>query len=202
MNFIIDLFDSINISDVFYNSIMIVVDHFFKMMHYISTWKTMIVFNLIDLFLDKVVWYHKIFDDIISDKNFIFTLHFWTLVCYHLLIKWKLSIVFHFCIDDQIERQNQILKTYFQAYCNDVQNDWIYPLVMIEFFYNNSIYIATSITSFFAIIKKYSRMKFSIKNHSKKSKSIMNYIMKIKRLAWKSLLQTSKDKYQLRDSAW
>jgi len=53
---------------------------------------------------------------------------------------------------------------------------------MIEFFYNNSIYIATSITSFFAIIKKYSRMKFSIKNHSKKSKSIMNYIMKMKRL--------------------
>jgi len=41
---------------------------------------------------------------------------------------------------------------------------------MIEFFYNNSIYIATSITSFFAIIKKYSRMKFSIKNHSKKIK--------------------------------
>ncbi len=55
MNFIIDLSDSISVSDIFYDSIMIVVNHLFKMMHYISTWKTMIAFNLINLFLDKVV---------------------------------------------------------------------------------------------------------------------------------------------------
>ncbi len=55
MNFIIDLSDSTSISDVFYDSIMIIVDYLFKMTHYISIQKTMIVFNLIDLFLDKVV---------------------------------------------------------------------------------------------------------------------------------------------------
>ena len=55
MNFIIDLSDSTSISNVFYNSIMIVVDCLFKIMHYISTWKTMTAFNLINLFLDKVV---------------------------------------------------------------------------------------------------------------------------------------------------
>ncbi len=36
MNFIINLSDSISISDIFYDSIMIVVDRLFKMMHYIS----------------------------------------------------------------------------------------------------------------------------------------------------------------------
>ncbi len=55
MNFIINLSDNTNVSDIFYNSIMIVVDHLFKMMHYIFTWKTMITFNLINLFLDRVV---------------------------------------------------------------------------------------------------------------------------------------------------
>ncbi len=55
MNFIINLFDNTSVSDVFYDSIMIVIDHLFKMMHYISTRKTMIAFNLINLFLDKVV---------------------------------------------------------------------------------------------------------------------------------------------------
>ncbi len=100
MNFIIDLSDSTSISDVFYDSIMIIVDYLFKMMHYISTWKTMIVFNLTDLFLKKVVWYHEAFDDIVFDRNFIFTSYFWTSLCYHLLIKWKLSITFHSCIDD------------------------------------------------------------------------------------------------------
>jgi len=87
MNFIINLSDSTSVSDIFYDSIMIVVDHFFKMMHYISTWKTMTAFNLIDLFLDKVVWYHETSDDIVSDRDFVFTLHFWTSLCYHLLIK-------------------------------------------------------------------------------------------------------------------
>jgi len=55
MNFIINLFDNTSVSDVFYDSIMIVIDHLFKMMHYISTRKTMTAFNLINLFLDKVV---------------------------------------------------------------------------------------------------------------------------------------------------
>ncbi len=182
MNFIIDLSDSTSVSDVFYDSIIIIVNHLFKMMHYISTWKTMTAFNLINLFLDKVVQYHKASDDIVFDKDFVFTSHFWTLLCYHLLIKWKLSIAFHSCIDDQIKRQNQILETYLQAYCNDVQNDWIHLLVMIEFFYNNSVHIATLITSFFVITERHSRMKFSVKSHLKKSESVMNYATKMKRL--------------------
>ncbi len=104
------------------------------------------------------------------------------LLCYHLLIKQKLSTAFHSCINDQIKRQNQTLETYLQTYCNDVQNDWVHLLVMIEFFYNNSIHIATLITSFFAITERHSRMKFSVKNHSKKSESITNYIIRMKRL--------------------
>jgi len=53
---------------------------------------------------------------------------------------------------------------------------------MIEFFYNNSAYVATLITSFFAVTERHLRMKFSIKSHSKKLKSVMNYAMKMKRL--------------------
>ena len=76
MNFIIDLSDSTSVSDIFYNSIMIVVDHFFKMTHYIFIQKTMITFDLIDLFLDRVVQYHETSDDIVSDRDFVFTSHF------------------------------------------------------------------------------------------------------------------------------
>ena len=53
---------------------------------------------------------------------------------------------------------------------------------MIEFFYNNSVHIATSLTSFFAITERHSRMKFSVKSHSKKSESVTNYVMRMKRL--------------------
>ncbi len=76
MNFIIDLSDSTNVSDIFYDNIMIIVDRFFKIMHYISIQKTMIAFNLIDFFLDRVVQYHEAFDDIVFDKDFIFTSYF------------------------------------------------------------------------------------------------------------------------------
>ncbi len=53
---------------------------------------------------------------------------------------------------------------------------------MIEFFYNNNVHIATLITSFFAITKRHSRIKFSVKNHSKKSELVTNYTMRMKRL--------------------
>jgi len=53
---------------------------------------------------------------------------------------------------------------------------------MIEFFYNNSVHAATLITSFFAVTERHLRMKFSIKSHSKKSKSVTNYAMRMKRL--------------------
>ncbi len=53
---------------------------------------------------------------------------------------------------------------------------------MIEFFYNNNVHIATLITSFFAVTERHSRMKFSIKNHLKKSESITNYTTRMKRL--------------------
>jgi len=76
MNFIIDLSDSTSVSDIFYNSIMIVVDHLFKMTHYIFIQKTMITFDLIYLFLDRVVQYHETSDDIVSDRDFVFTSHF------------------------------------------------------------------------------------------------------------------------------
>ena len=142
----------------------------------------MIASDLINLFLNKVVWYHETSNDIVFDRDFIFTSHFWTLLCYHLLIKQKLSIAFYSCIDDQIKRQNQTFETYLQAYCNDVQNDWVHLLVMIKFFYNNSVHITTSLTSFFAVTERHSRMKFSIKNHSKKSKSVTNYATRMKRL--------------------
>ncbi len=45
-------------------------------MHYISTWKTMIAFNVINLFLDKVVWYYETSDNIVFDRDFVFTSYF------------------------------------------------------------------------------------------------------------------------------
>ena len=37
-------------------------------------------------------------------------------MCYHVKIKRKLNIVFHFQTNEQIERQNQILKHYFRIF--------------------------------------------------------------------------------------
>jgi len=53
---------------------------------------------------------------------------------------------------------------------------------MTEFFYNNSIHVAILITSFFAITERHLRMKFSVKNYSKKSELVTNYTMRMKRL--------------------
>ena len=51
-----------------------------------------------------VVKYHGFSDSIITNRGLLFTLKFWSLLCYFLSLKQKLSITFHLQIDGQIER--------------------------------------------------------------------------------------------------
>ena len=51
--------------------------------------------GLAEVILDMVVWYHGLFNLIISDRDLLFTSKFWSLLCYFFAIKWRLSTAFH-----------------------------------------------------------------------------------------------------------
>ena len=104
--------------------------------------------RLVGVIIDVVVRHYGCPDSNVSDRGSVFTSKFWSLLCYFLGIKRKLSTTFHPQTDGQIERQNSTIEAYFLVFVNYEQNDWARLLPMAEFAYNNAKNISTGYTSF------------------------------------------------------
>ena len=122
INFITDLSSS-KWKEVVYDLILVIVDYYMKMTCYLSTKKILTVVELTKLFFEKIALKYEILNDIVINKDSLFISVFWSKICYHVKMKWWLSITFHSQTDDQTERQNQTLKHYLQVYCLEKQDN-------------------------------------------------------------------------------
>lgn len=93
------------------------------MTRYIACRKTITTKDLANVFSDDIWRLYDFSKFIITDKDSIFIAKFWSIMCYHLQIKQKLSIAFHSQTNDQTERQNQTLKQYLRSYINYQQDN-------------------------------------------------------------------------------
>ncbi len=66
--------------------------------------------------IKKIFLKFKFFRFIINDKELMFILKYQKTLYYYLSVKRYLFIIFHSQINDQIERENQMLKCYLQYY--------------------------------------------------------------------------------------
>ena len=110
MDFMTSLPVSINWKRDSYNSILVIVDQFTKMVYYKPV---KIIFDapgLAKVIIDVVVRHHRLLDLIVSNKGSFFTSKFWSLLCYFLGIKQKLSTAFYPQTDGQTERQNSTME--------------------------------------------------------------------------------------------
>ena len=96
-----------------YNSILVIVDRLTKMIYYEPIKVTIDAPSLAEVTIDMVVRHDGLPDSIIRDCKLLFTSKFWSLLCYFLNIKQKLSTAFHPQIDGHIKRQNSIIEAYF-----------------------------------------------------------------------------------------
>ena len=78
-----------------YDSILVIVDRLTKMVHYEPVKVTINAPGLAEVIIIVVVRYHGLPNSIISDRGAIFTSKFWSLLCYFLGIKQRLSTTFH-----------------------------------------------------------------------------------------------------------
>ena len=118
------------------------------MIHYEPVKVTIDAPGLAKVIIDMVVRHHGLSDSIISDRRAIFTSKFWSLLCYFLGIKQRLSNAFHPQTDGQTERQNSSMEAYLQDFVNFEQNDWARLLLMTKFAYNKAKKTNTSHTAF------------------------------------------------------
>ena len=106
-----------------YNSILVIVNWLIKIVYYKPIKVTINAPGLAEVIIDVVVRHHGFPNSIITDRGSLFTSKFWSLLCYFLDIKQKLSTAFHPQTDGQTKRQNSIIKAYLGAFINFEQNN-------------------------------------------------------------------------------
>ena len=138
MDFVTGLPISTNWKEDSYDSILVIVDRLTKMVHYKPVKITINTPGLTKVIINVVVRHHGLSNLIVTDRGFLFTSKFWSLLCYFFGIKRKLFTAFHPPTNKQIERQNSTMEAYLWAFVNFEQNNWARLLLMAEFAYNNA----------------------------------------------------------------
>ena len=133
-----------------YTQIIVVVDRFTKMAHFIRLEEKATARDVADVFLKEVWKHHGLLTEIISDMDAKFAGEFWESLWKKLGIKRKMSTAYYPQTDGQMERVSQVLGGYLRIFVNYDQNDWYHLLPLAEFAYNNSATSAHGITPFFA----------------------------------------------------
>ena len=143
-----------------YDSIMMIVNRYIKMTIYVSIKFTMKANKMCDLLFDDVFLKYDSSKNIISNREFLFTNNFWSILCYHAKIKRKLNIVFHSQTNNQTKKQNQTLEHYLRCFCNHKQNNWISLLLITIFVYNCAKHASIELASFETLFEYVSNFNF------------------------------------------
>ena len=149
-----------------HDAILVIVDRFTKMAHFIPCSKSISGPETANLILANVVRLHGIPDDIISDRGAPFISHFWKRLFQLLGTTTKLSTAFHPQTDGQTERVNQVLEQYLRGVVSYQQDDWTTFLPLAEFAYNNTLHSSTGTSPFFANFGFQPRFSISVPSGS------------------------------------
>ena len=111
MNFIIDLLSTIHRNKT-HDAILVIVNWYSKIVYYITCTEEINASKLEERLIKKMFLKFRFSRSIISNRELIFILKYWETLCYYLCVKRYLFTIFHLQIDNQIERDNQILECY------------------------------------------------------------------------------------------
>ena len=154
LNFIIKLSKSKKrVIETMYDFILIITDRLIKYKYFLSYKKATFAEDLTYTFLRMIVANHELSDEIISNRDKLFTSKFWKFLMNQLEIHHKLSTAYHSQTNEQTKRMNQTLKQYLRCYINYRQNDWIQLLSVAQLTFNNTTTEVISMSSFFANYK-------------------------------------------------
>ena len=137
-------------TQVVYDSIWVVTCRTTKYGHFVPYKESSDATELAYAFMRNIVSQHGLPDEIISDRDKLFTSKFWVSLMAQLGAHHKLSTAFHPQTDGQTERLNQTLEQYLRSYVNQKQDDWVQLLPLAEFAYNSAKSEATGVSPFYA----------------------------------------------------
>ena len=95
MDFIIGLLESKGFNSRVYDSILVVVNRFSKIVRYFVVNKTIDALVLTELIYKKIVMFTGTPDDIVSNRGSVFISEYWSTLYYYLAVKRRLSTAFY-----------------------------------------------------------------------------------------------------------
>ena len=130
--------------------ILVVVDRFSKMCHFIPCTKTLSTNTFAQMLLDHIVRYHGLPESIVSDRDPRFATSEFIQQFYQLSgIRKFNSTAYHPESDGQTERMNRVLEEVLRMFVNEDQKNWAKLLPMAEFAINDSHCQSIGTTPFF-----------------------------------------------------
>jgi hypothetical protein len=132
-----------------FDSILVFVDRLTKYVILVPTVATLDAAGFAELFVDNVICYHGVPDEVVSDRGPQFNNLFWSSVSTLLGMKNCLSTAYHPESDGQTERTNRILEDVLRHFVAPNQQDWSRFLKQAQFAINNSWQEAVRYTPYY-----------------------------------------------------
>lgn len=134
-----------------FNAILVVVDRFTKVSHFLPLKHPFTTASVAKIFLNTVVRLHGIPLFIVSDRDKIFTSAFWKELFRIWGTELQMSTTYHPQTDGQTERVNQCLEMYLRCVVHDAPTKWASWLPQAEFWYNTTYHSALGCTPYKAL---------------------------------------------------
>jgi hypothetical protein len=121
-----------------YDSIWVIVDRLTKVAHFIPVKTTYSIPQLVELYMSRILFLHRVLKKIVSDRAIRFTSKFWEMLHETLDTQLRFSSAYHPQVDGQTEGVNQIVDDMLRAFALQYGRSWDKSLSYAEFSYNNS----------------------------------------------------------------
>ena len=144
-----------------YNCILVVVDLFSKYGNFLPLKHPFTARSVAQSFISQVYKLHGMPQAIVSDRDKVFTSHFWCELFQLVGVELRMSTAYHSQTDGQTERVNQCVETFLRCFVHACPHQWRQWLDQAEFWYNTNWHSALG-RSPFEVLYGYAPRHFGI----------------------------------------